>query len=194
MLAYVFWHWKRPGVSAEEYEARQCAFHRALAEAPPDGFHESTCHALAGAPWAAHGADAYEDRYLVTDSSALDALNAGAVSASRSAPHDAAAAAAAGGTAGLYTLQSGSMLADARVAYCFSKPDGMRYAELFALLDPLTSARSNALWMRYMTLGPAPEFCLQTTEAVDVPAPIAAHRLDLRSVFSARGAARQQPR
>jgi len=194
MLAYVFWHWKRPGVSAEEYEARQCAFHGALADAPPDGFHASTCHALAGAPWAAHGADAYEDRYLVTDSSALDALNAGAVSASRSAPHDAAAAAAAGGTAGLYTLQSGSMLGDARVAYCFAKPDGMRYVELFALLDPLTSASSSALWMRYMTLGPAPEFCLQTTGAVDIPAPIAAHRLDLRSVFSGRGAGRQRAR
>jgi hypothetical protein len=192
MLAYVFWHWRRPDVPAADYEERQRAFHRALADAPPMGFEQSSCHAVVGAPWAAQGADAYEDRYLVTDSAALDALNAGAVSASRSAPHDAAAAAAAGGTAGLYTLQSGTMLDDARVAYCFAKPAGMRYAGLFALLETLTTARRTTLWMRYMTLGPAPEFCLQATEQIALPASIAARRLELRPVFT--GSARPDRR
>jgi len=185
MLGYVFWHWKQPNVSVEDYEARQRAFHRALAVAPPEGFHGSSCHAVRGAPWASAGADAYEDHYLVDNARDLDALNAGAVSASRAAPHDAAAAAAAGGTAGLYTLRSGgdSLLADVRVAYWFSKPDGMRYDALFELLDPLVRAGRTALWMRFMVLGPAPEFCLQSGEPIEIPAPIAARRIDLRSVF-----------
>ena len=186
MLGYVFWHWKLPNVPVADYEERQRAFHRALAEAPPQGFKRSSCHAVRGAPWAADGADAYEDRYLVESSRDLDLLNAAAISASRAAPHDAAAAAAAGGTAGLYTLRSESMLDDARFAYCFSKPDGMRYDALFALLEPLTSTGPTALWMRFMTLGPAPEFCLQTTAPIDLPTPIQARRLDLRPVFDGK--------
>jgi len=183
VIAYVFWHWKRPGVSAADYESRQRAFHRALAEAPPEGFHRSSCHAIAGVPWAAEGGDAYEDRYLVSDSAALDLLNAGAISASRAAPHDAAAAAAGGGIAGLYTLRSGPMLDDARFAYWFSKPDGMRYDALFALLEPFTREGLTGLWMRYMTLGPTPEFCLQTMTEAELPSPIVARPVEMRSIL-----------
>ena len=96
MLAYTFWHWKRPDVAVEEYEARQRTFHEALGVAPPDSFSGSSCFAISGAPWAGDGGAAYEDWYLVRDSAALDALNAAAISASRQAPHDAAAAVAAG--------------------------------------------------------------------------------------------------
>jgi hypothetical protein len=190
VLSYVFWHWRRPDVSAEDYEARQRAFHRALADAPPNGFHRSSCHAIGAAPWAANGGEAYEDRYLVGDSAALDVLNAAAISASRSAPHDAAASVAAGGTAGLYTLRSGPMLDDARVAYWFAKPNGMRYDELFALLEPLTKDSLTGLWMRYMTLGPTPEFCLQTMTQVEIPPPIRARQIELRSILLSRGQSR----
>src|ERR1700752_4970973 len=105
MLAYVFWHWRRPGGPAADYEALQRRFHAALGAAPPAGFLGSRSLAVMNAPWAAGGGEAYEDWYLVADSAALDPLNDAAISASRQAPHDAAAAAAAGGTAGLPRLR-----------------------------------------------------------------------------------------
>ena len=108
MLAYVFWHWRRPDVPAASYEALQRRFHAALGAAPPAGFLGSRSLAITGAPWADGGNEAYEDWYLLEGSAALDPLNAAAVSASRQAPHDAAAAVAGGGTAGLYLLRLGS--------------------------------------------------------------------------------------
>jgi hypothetical protein len=88
MLAYVFWHWRRPDVPAAAYEALQRRFHAALEVAPPAGFIGSRSVAIAGAPWAAGGGEAYEDWYLVDGWAGLDPLNAAAVSASRQGPHD----------------------------------------------------------------------------------------------------------
>src|SRR5205823_11608197 len=101
VLAYVFWHWRRPNVSTSDYALRQRTFHAALAAAPSAGFLRSFSRRLSGASWANDGAEAYEDWYLVDDYGALGELNQAAISASRSAPHDAAAALAAAGTAGL---------------------------------------------------------------------------------------------
>jgi hypothetical protein len=99
-LAYVFWHWPSAQVNAAEYESRQRDFHTALRDAPPRGFRVSMTHAIDHVPWSADGVAAYEDWYLVDDFTALGLLNEAAVSASRRAPHDSAAAYAAGGTAG----------------------------------------------------------------------------------------------
>jgi hypothetical protein len=182
MLAYVFWHWPRPNVAAEDYETRQRAFHEALKAAPSAGFLHSFTHAFSGAPWAGGGL-AYEDWYLVEDSAALDHLNDAAVSASRQAPHDLAAAAAAGGTAGLYALRMGEVHGSYAVSNWFSKPDGMPYDALFAALAPVVKASRGALWMRRMTLGPATEFCLQSTEPVPLPPAILAQTFVLRAVY-----------
>ena len=184
MLSYVFWHWPRPGVAAREYEARQRAFHEALTRAPSEGFDRSLTHALAGAPWANGGAPAYEDWYVLRDSAALDPLNAAAVSASRQAPHDAAAAVAAGGIAGLYTLQLGAMPQAPTHAAWFAKPDGVRYPDFFARLEPIVAGASGALWMRHMTLAPAREFCLLSTTPAAVPGELAPLRLELRPVWA----------
>ena len=161
MLAYTFWHWKRPDVPTGEYEVRQRAFHEALGAAPPVEFGGSSCFAISGVPWAGGGGAAYEDWYLVRDSAALDSLNAAAISASRQAPHDAAAAVAAGGIAGLYRIRLGERLATPMVAHWFSKPSGMSYAALEQILRPVVDAHAGTLWCRQMTLGPTPEFCLQ---------------------------------
>ena len=83
MLAYVFWHWRRPAIDATTYETRLGRFHAALAAAPPPGFHASFALSLRGAPWANAGGDGYEDWYLVEGSAALDPLNDAAVSAAR---------------------------------------------------------------------------------------------------------------
>ena len=71
MLAYVFWHWKRAEISSNDYANRQRAFHAALAAAPSPGLRGSFSVSLSGAPWAAAGAEAYEDWYLVDAFGAL---------------------------------------------------------------------------------------------------------------------------
>jgi hypothetical protein len=171
VLAYVFWHWRRTQISEPLYVELQRRFHGALAETPPMGFLGSNSAAIRGASWAAAGADAYEDWYLVEDSAALDPLNQAAVTASRQAPHDAAAAAALGGTAGLYRLRRGGVRIH-RTAAWFDKPEGMTYAELYAALESLLLHTDGALWGRQMVLGPTPEFCLHTPEPVTLPAPL----------------------
>lgn len=182
MLAYVFWHWKRDGVSRDDYEDRQRRFHRALNASPPAGLAGSWCAAIQGAPWANDARAAWEDWYLVRGSADLDPLNDAAVTASRQAPHDEAAAAAMGGTAGLYRLRAGATLTAPSHAAWFAKPSGWSYAELYDRLGAIT-ARGAALWGRQMTLGPAREFCLHTNRDGTLPAGIDALHLDLRAVF-----------
>jgi hypothetical protein len=183
MHAYVFWHWPQRDVPRDDYEARQKAFHAALSAAPPAGYHGSFTHAVHGAPWAAAGGDAYEDWYLVESSASLDPLNTGAITASRQAPHDAAAAAVAGGTAGIYTLRAGERLDRPTHATWFGKPEGMRYDELMSRLQPLVERGEAALWMRFMVLGPSPEFCLQSRAPIQLPSEIRSLSLALRPVW-----------
>ena len=183
MLAYVFWHWKQTGIAAGEYENRQRAFHAALVSAPSSGFLGSLSVGLSGAPWAAGGGEAYEDWYLVQDFDALGLLNNAAISASRAAPHDAAAAFAAGGAGGLSGLRLGSAIRAPQYAHWFGKPDGMRYGELFAQLSPLVDQVKGALWMRQMVLGPAREFCLHAVAPVSLPAAFSVLPFPLRQAW-----------
>lgn len=182
MLAYVFWHWRRPHVDADHYEAVQRRFHEALRAAPAEGFSRSWSFALTDAPWAAGGGDAYEDWYLVDGSAALDPLNHAAITASRAAPHDAAAALAAGGTAGLYLLRAGTPAGLPRRAQWFTKPETMSYAALDAAFAPVV-ANGARLWMRYMVLGPTPEFCLHSAAPVALPDAVTATAVALRPVW-----------
>jgi hypothetical protein len=183
VLAYVFWHWKRDGASAEEYEDRQRAFHRALAAEPPGGFRRSLTSALSGAPWAAAGGAAYEDWYLLDEMASLQPLNDAAVTAGRRQPHDDAAGLAAGGAAGLYALRTHTAMEAPTHAAWFSKPAGARYADLFDELLPLLDAAGATLWMRQMVLGPTPEFCAHSTAAIALPSRFAQLRLQLRPVW-----------
>ena len=184
-LAYVFWHWKRPGVGESDYEARQASFQQALRDAPSPGFQRSTVLAVGGLPWAASGGAVYEDWYLVDGSGALDPLNDAAVTASRRAPHDRAAAAAAGGTAGLYRLRAGAPLKSPTQAIWFAKPDGTSYAALDALLAPVCTDGNAALWCRNMVLGPGPEFCLHAAAPVSLPTPLTpSAAVTLRTVWA----------
>ncbi len=184
MLAYVFWHWRRQEIGREEYEQRQQRFHAALQAAPSAGFLTSRSVAIRGAPWAASGGEAYEDWYLLEDAAALDPLNQAAVTAPRQTPHDAAAAAADGGTAGLYRLRRGSV-GDVvpTLAAWFSKPAGIGYDQLFSVVEPLLHPAAGALWCRQMVLGPTPEFCLQSSAPVELPAEITPVVLQLRPVW-----------
>lgn len=186
MLAYVFYHWKRSEVAEADYEQHLRDFHTALKQAPSAGFSNSWCVSLSGAPWASAGGDSYEDWYLVRDSADLDPLNDAAISASRQVPHDKAAAAAAGGTAGLYKLRSGTPLISPRYSSWFGKPADWSYAHLYEKLGKLAGAPMS-LWVRQMTLGPALEFCLHSNSPVALPAGIVSRSFETRGVFP-RGA------
>jgi hypothetical protein len=183
VLAYVFWHWRRDEVPASQYETLQRRFHRALAEAPPGGFLGSSSFAIERAPWAHAGSDAYEDWYRIRDSAAIDELEAGAISASRKLPHDAAAAAAAGGTAGLYTLRLGDATPRPRFAMWFAKPPGLGYDALFDTMTSFVRDGAGALWVRKMVLGPTPEMCFHCHEDVALPGAFQATRVVLRTVW-----------
>ena len=183
MLAYVFWHWPRPEVAPDDYESVQRRFHTALATVPPPGFRRSWSVAVHGAPWTGAGA-AYEDWYLLDGSAALDPLNTAAVTASRQAPHDAAAALAANGTAGLYTVKLGAPVAPPQVATWFAKPTGMSYPELFSVLAPLVRTKGAVMWLRQMVLGPTPECCLHSERPLELPSQFAPLRLECRTVWA----------
>ena len=183
MIAYVFWHWKQAAIAAPDYERAQKAFHEAMEKSPPAGYHWSQSFALSACAWAADKGDAYEDRYLVDDFAALDALDQAAVSAARQGPHDSAAALAAGGIAGIYELRQGVPMRVPRHAAWFSKPAGVSYAALRGLLEPVVTRGEAAVWMRRMTLGPTPEFCLYSAEPLELPEPIQQLRVPLRPVW-----------
>lgn len=182
-LAYVFWHWPSAGVDVGEYESRQRAFHAALRDAPPSGFKGSFTHAIKGVSWAADGGAAYEDWYLVDDFAALGALNEAAVSASRRAPHDLAAAHAAGGTAGIFGLRLGRATTNPIMATWFAKPAGMSYSTLFAQLTSELAAFDGGLWMRQMTLGPGTEFCLLGAQHAPPSGMLQVRQVALRPVW-----------
>jgi hypothetical protein len=182
LLAYLFWHWKRPEITAMDYENRQRGFHAALGTSPSPGFVESFSFRVSNAPWAAVS-DAYEDWYLVQDFAALGPLNEAAVSAHRAPRHDAAAAAAAGGAGGLYGLKSGSPLRPPQYAHWFRKPEGMPYPDFYARVTPVVDRVQGALWRRQMVLGPAPEFCLHAATPVSMPAGLEPLVIPLRQTW-----------
>jgi hypothetical protein len=182
-LAYVFWHWKGPRVATDQYEAFQRDFHRALAADAPDGFSCSISSAVIGAPWANGAAEAYQDRYVIRDSGALDALDRAVAGGSHRASHDSAAAVAAGGAAGLYRARIGSPIPAPRYAVWFDKPRESRYDAFLARLAPLVRAGESVLWMRRMVLGPTPEFSLESMTPPTLPSEVAGLALTLRPVW-----------
>ena len=182
MLAYFFYHWKRPDVDARDYESRLRDFHAALKAAPSDGFSRSWSVALRRAPWANNGQDSYEDWYLVRNSADLDPLNDAAISASRKMPHDKVASGTEGGSAGLYRVRAGTVIDNPAFTSWFSKPEGWSYPQLFEALQPLTSM--GTLWQRQMALGPG-EFCLHTKQTVSLPERVEGRCVELRNVFPA---------
>jgi len=156
VLAYVFWHRPRDGVGADAYVAALTAFHERVGV--PSWF-----SALERPPW---GEDAgwYEDWYLVEDWNGLGRLNEAAVRGPRRSPHDAAAAMAGEGTAGVYALRAGRP-AGPDWAGWLSRPPELAY-EAFVPALCAAAGPDASIWQRQMTLGPTPEF------AVLAPAPI----------------------
>ena len=127
MLAYLFWHERRPEVEPDRYLALLDDFHRALAAAPPPGFHRSWSVRLDAAPWDGGPGEPIEDWYLVADWTALGTLNDAAVRAPREDAHDAVAALATNGAGAVYALQHGELPGPRPWAGWLPKPDRMTY-------------------------------------------------------------------
>lgn len=169
MLAYVFWHVRKDNVPQREYESRLSEFHARLAAQGPPGFICSASAQLATIPWL-EGSAGYEDWYVLKDSGALDALEAGSVTGSMEKPHTSIASLAARGTAGLYTGREEAISTlHGATAVWFAKPDGVSYAPMFSKLEKLNPAVRSGLWQRKMTLGPTPEFCVLQSGADSLP-------------------------
>jgi hypothetical protein len=166
MLAYVFWHWPQPAVDAETYVDHLVSFHRTLNANRPVGFNGSRVFRMHGVSWLETSGDAYEDWYLLDDSSALDRINDAAVSGVCEAPHNLVAREAAGGTAGLYKLKAGSPFDDPRFALWLAKPEGISYTDFYSFLEPIRTNAGATLWQRQMTLGPTTEFVIHTAAPI----------------------------
>ncbi|HEX6116521.1 MAG TPA: hypothetical protein VFY99_05430 [Solirubrobacterales bacterium] len=188
MLAYVFWHCPAAGVDADQYERALAEFHRALAEAPPDGFARSFCHHFERLPWLGEGGPGYEDWYLAEGWTAVGMLETGAVSGSRRGPHDRAAFASAKGAGAVYGFAAGSVdgLASGSRAW-FGRPEETAYHELDGLLTPALAGGDAGLWRRRLVLGPAPEHCLAGAPAAELPADVDAFEAGGRLIFSPSG-------
>ncbi|HUI31200.1 MAG TPA: hypothetical protein VLX91_13390 [Candidatus Acidoferrales bacterium] len=184
MIAYVFWHWKKPEVETAEYEKHLRKFHAKLREEPPKGFLDSFSVGFARAPWITSTDEAFEDWYLVENFGALGTLNEGVITGTRMTLHDAAAAIADGGTGGVYALHHGTVMSRPRFAHWFGKPPGMSYKECFEELMPLVDNSGGALWMRRMTLGPAKEFCLHGDTVAAFPPRFNVLVIPLREIWA----------
>ena len=75
---------------------------------------------------------------------------------------------AGNGTGGLYRLKGGTIdlaqVAEIRFATWFSKPTGMSYDRLYELLHESRVEQQGIVWQRQMTMGPALEFCLHSSQ------------------------------
>lgn len=168
VLAYAFWHVPLPDTARDIYEQAMAAFHRALAADPPDGFRGGFTLALQAPPWFDPEPEVYLDVYTVDDFTGLGSLNEAAVSGPRHVPHDAVAALAASGTAGVLRLVDGAPVPPAHAAFV-TKPPGLGHGAFIAALAD-AAPDGSSVWMRQMTLGPGPEFwVLSPARAAELP-------------------------
>jgi hypothetical protein len=184
MLAYVFWHWRQPTISASSYEADLIQFHRTLEANKPEGFQRSIVFLFEGAPFLATDQPVYEEWYLLDNSAAMDRINYEAVNGPCEEPHNRVARNAAGGTGGLYRLRAGSVRHDSgKYAIWFSKPAGVSYSEFDSRMQPVVTENDAALWSRTMTLGPTSEFCLHSHLKLNLPSEFNALTLPFQNIW-----------
>jgi len=184
LFAYVFWHWPRPGVPADVYEAKLASFlHSLRSSGRPAGLVDALSFRVAGPlPWGPQNGNLYEDWYVAESFAALGALNDAAVSGETRGPHDSVARDYMRGAGGILRSLGGDLLLrDARFATWVEKPVGTAYQSFYDEVaaiagragkkeeDNDTRRRRTDLWRRQMVLGPSPQFCVHSDEGLQFP-------------------------
>lgn len=123
-----------------------------------------------GLPWAQVQTAIYEDWYLVEDFAALGTLNDAAVTGTVRGPHDVVAKDFLKGTGGIFKLVSGDLdLRQARFATWIEKNIGPTYQSYYEDVARIVGERKAGLWRRQMVLGPSPQFCVHSEDALQFP-------------------------
>ena len=105
------------------------------------------------------------------DFSSLDVLNDAAVAEATLGFHDSIAREASGGAGGVYRSTRADLRPhEARIATWIQKPAGEPYRSFYEEIARCTGKRRVGVWQRQMALGPAPEFCIHSEVALQIPA------------------------
>ncbi len=174
-IAYFFWHVPRPGVDESVYAARLVRFQEELEAVGPGTTGLLTgpqSYRLDDVPWMNAGRPVYLDAYPLNGFAAMELLNTASVTGDLTQPHADIAALFGSGAGSLYEMRFGLLEPSAIThGHWFSKPAGMTYDEINAILQPLAT-NGGAVFRRLMVLGPSPEFCLLSPEPAALPPPI----------------------
>jgi hypothetical protein len=169
-LAYVFWHWPRPGVSTNDYEAKLSAFQSALKAANPRLVASVLSYKVDSLTWGPKDGPVYEDWYLVDGFAALGSLNDAAVTGGTKGFHDSVARDYLKGAGGVFKLMLGDVfLEQARYSTWIEKPTGMTYQSFYERVAKMQGDRKADLWRRQMVLGPSPQFCVHSVGRIEFP-------------------------
>jgi hypothetical protein len=184
-LAYVFWHWPRPEVPIDAYEAKIRSFLRSLNSAKPPGLIEGLSFRADALPWSPQGLNLYEDWYVVESFAALETLNEAAVGGDSRGPHDSIAKDYMKGAGAIFRTISGSLpLRESLQATWIEKPTGLSYQSYYDGLAKVVGSRRTDLWRRQMVLGPSPQFCVHSEEPLEVPGDFRPIRSKLQRIGS----------
>ena len=169
-LAYVFWHWPRPEISAEMYEKKLASFLGDLESNRPAGFVEALSFRVDALPWGPQRGVLYEDWYVLESFAALGALNEAAVTGGMRGPHDAIAKGYMKGAGGIFrSINQGIRLHQAHYATWIEKPIGSSYQTFYEEVAKVFGDNRTDLWRRQMVLGPSPQFCAHSEGELRVP-------------------------
>lgn len=168
MLAYTVWHYASDEFNTLRYQESLVQFHQTLAEEKPQGYLSSLFFTIPAVPWMGANQAIFMDWYFVEDSSSLDFLNDAVLAGKRKESHDVVAGGTSGGVTALYQPKMGyERMGDVNFITWISKPKGMSYHEFFAALNFIEQDVNASCWMRYMALGPGPEFCVLSNDAFE---------------------------
>jgi hypothetical protein len=157
VLAWLFWHARRPDISEDEYRRRLLHFHDRLQTLAPSGFAGSRTLRYSALAWLPVPTEVYEDWYFVHDSGALDVLDDSVTAPSMVDAHAAVSRSAATAIAGLYRLRAGAPLQRPSHVAWVTKERSEPYEDF---IDGL--AKRGSVWSRKMVLGQAPEFVVES--------------------------------